>query len=190
MTSNETEVTTGTTDPSDQPLTTLRGARVDVDGRRVGRVVGGALLVTLAVLTVVLFVVGAQKNSQIERLRQNGVAVKVTVSGCRALMGGSGSNLVGYACQGTFSLGGHHYSEAIPGTTLYAPGTSLRAVSVPGDPGLLSTASSVAADHPSWRVFIVPTCLLVVLAVLVGALVLRRRRTPRTAPQSPSVGPS
>ena len=51
------------------------------------------------------------------------------------LMGGSGSNLVGYQCGGTFALDRHRYSEAIPGTSFHRPGAALRVVTVPRGSG-------------------------------------------------------
>jgi hypothetical protein len=166
--------------------TTLRGAGVDVDVRRVGRVFVALCLVALAVLAVVLFVVGVHKNSQINRLRQHGVAVQVTVSGCLGLLGGSGSNAAGYACRGTFTLGGHRYNESIPGNSLRRPGSKVRAVAVSGDPPLLSTARAVATERASANVFIVPTILLVVLVLLLGVLVLRQRKRRQTTPHDSS----
>jgi len=175
----------GRTDPGES-LTTLRGAGVEVDVRRVGRVVIGVCLVALAVLVVVLFVVGAHKNAQITRLHQDGVAVQVKVTGCLGLLGGSGSNAAGYACTGTFTLDGHRYREAIPGTALHPPGSRIRAVAVPGDPPLLSTARAVATEHASWSVFVVPAILLAVLVLLVGALILRRRHGLGASPRQGS----
>jgi len=166
-------------------VSTLRGAGVDVDVRKIRRVVGGACLVALAVLVAVLFVAGADKNAQITSLRRHGVAVRVTVTGCLGLLGGSGSNAAGYACKGTFTLGGHRYEEAIPGNALHPPGARIRAVAVPGNPPLLSTTRAVESQQASWRVFILPTVLLVVLLLLVGALVLRRRRRPEHAGGAP-----
>lgn len=168
---------TATIETPHAPVTTLRGAGVEVDGRRVGRVAVAACLVTLAVVVLVLFAAGARKNDQITRLREDGVAVRVTVSGCRGLMGGSGSNLAGYACAGTFTIGGHRYDEALPGNTFHAPGATLQAVTVPGDPALVSTVGAVATARATWRVFVLPTILLAVLGLLVGALLLRRRRS-------------
>jgi hypothetical protein len=162
-------------EPSDAALSTLRGARVEVDVRRAGRVVVAICLVGLAVVVVVLFVAGANKNAQIAQLRNHGVAVNVTVTGCLGLLGGSGSNAAGYACQGTFTLDGHRYRESVPGNVLRPPGTKVRAVAVPGDPPLLDTRHAVATEHMSLSVFVVPTILLVVLLLVVGALVLRRR---------------
>src|SRR5271166_5224634 len=97
----DTEMTTREADRAGEPIMALRGAGVEVEGRRVGHVVGGVGLVAMAVIIIVLVVVGIQKNAQITRLRQQGVAVKLTVSACLGMMGGSGSNLVGYQCRGT-----------------------------------------------------------------------------------------
>jgi hypothetical protein len=151
---------------------------VDVDVRRVGRVVVGVCLVAVAVVAVVLFVAGAHKNSQINLLRRHGVPVEATVSRCLGLLGGSGSNAAGYTCKGTFTIDGHRYNEVIPGNTLYPPGARIRAVAVPGNPPLLSTTRAVESEQASWRVFILPTVLLAVLVLLVTALALRRRRGP------------
>ncbi len=133
----------------------------------------------LAVLAGVLFVAGAHQNDQITRLRQDGVRVRVTVTGCTGLLGGSGSNPVGFDCRGTFTLGGHRYIDAIPGNALHLPGATLRGVTVRDDPGLFSTVGTLATQHPSARVFILPTVLLVVLALAVGGLLLRRRHLRR-----------
>jgi hypothetical protein len=176
-------VTTGDIDSPDGPLTTLRGAGVDVNVRRVGQVVIGICLVGVAVLAVIQLVAGFQKNAQINSLRNNGVPVQIRVSGCMGLLGGSGSNAAGYDCRGTFTLGGQSYSENLPGNTLLTPGTILSGVSVPGDPALVSTASIVAAEHPSWTVFTVPVILFAFLAVILGLLFVRRRRV-RGAPRA------
>jgi hypothetical protein len=142
----------------------------------VGRIVAAVCLVALAVVAVALFVAGMNKNDQITRLRQHGVAVAVTVTGCLGLLGGSGSNAAGYECKGTFALGGHRYNEDIPGNTIRTPGSTIRAIAVPGNPPLLSTARAVATDRPSWHVFVAPTILIVFDAFVVGALVVKRRR--------------
>jgi hypothetical protein len=172
---------------ANEPLTHLRGAGVDVDLHRVGRVIVGVSLVALAVLVAVLFTAGAQKNAQITRLRQHGVRVEVTVSGCLGLLGGSGSNAAGYACKGSFPLAGHRYTESIPGNTFYRPGATVRAVTDPDDPGLLSTAGMVATEHPSWTVFILPGALAILLALSAG-FVFRRWRRPANDQVSGLVG--
>lgn len=166
-------------------LMALRGAGVDVDFRRAGRVAAVAVLLAMAVVALVLFVAGAQRNAQITRLHDHGVGVEVTVTRCIGLMGGSGSNLAGYQCRGTFSINGHRYDEALPGATPSLAGATFRGVADPSDPALLSTRSAVAAEHASWRVFVLPVVVLAVMALIVVAWALRRRadrradRTPR-----------
>jgi MFS family permease len=175
---------------STDSLTTLRGAGVDVDVRRLGRVVGGMCLAGLAAVAIVLFAAGVDKNAQITDLHQRGVAVQITVTGCMGLLGGSGSNPVGYACTGTVMLDGHRYRESIPGDTLYPPGAKIRGVAVPGDPPLLSTPHAVATERASWNVFVVPTILLAAFLFLVGAVGFRRRKARRPDPASlPAEGP-
>lgn len=164
-------------DSPEGPVSTLRGAGVDINVRIVGRVALGVCLATLAVLVVVFSVAGAQKNAEITRLRTHGVRVEVTVSGCLGLLGGSGSNGAGYACRGTFALAGHRHEVAIPGNTLYRPGSTIPMVSTPGDPALVGLVGTVATERASAGVFLVPGLLLAVLVALVGGVLIRRRRT-------------
>ena len=162
--------------PREGPVTVLRGASTDVDAGRVGM---AALLLGVACLVAiiaVLFVAGADKNAQIDHLRQQGVPVEATVSGCIGLMGGSGSNQAGYDCKASFALEGRSYSDDLPGSVLYSPGARLRAVVVPTDPALLSTPRVLAAEQASGRVFVLPTALLAVLGGIVGALLIKWRR--------------
>jgi cobalamin biosynthesis Mg chelatase CobN len=157
---------------------------VDVDTRRVKQVVVGLVLVTLAVLTVVFFIAGANKNAQQTSLSRHGVPVQVTVTNCIGEMGGSGSTPAGYACTGSYTVDGKQYVEAIPGNTAYDRGSTVQGLTVPGNPTLLSTASVVRAQPASWTVFIVPIVLLVVLLALVGLLWFgyRRRHRPQPLP--------
>jgi len=165
----------------DRPVTTLRGAGVDVDPRRALGLVVGACLAAVTVIAVVLLAAGVDKNSQAVSLRDHGVPVPVTVSGCQGLLGGSGSNPAGYACKGSYTFHGHRYVQAIPGNALHTPGSVIQGVIVPSDPWLLSTPAAVAAEQASWRVFIAPAILLAVVVVAVGFLLARRlRRAPGT----------
>ncbi len=168
--------------PDNAPVSILRGNTVDVDLRRLGRVLIALIAVALAALVIAFTIAGIQKNNQINSLRHDGVRTNVTISSCIALMGGSGSNLVGYSCTGTFTLHGHRYTEALPGTSHHSVGSSLPAVVVPADPALVSPLTIVAGEHASWKVFILPGILLVALALLVGAVVFRRRRRLTPAP--------
>jgi hypothetical protein len=171
-----------------QPLTRLRGASVDVDVRKAAQLVVAACLVALAVTAVVLLIAGIQKNDQTDSLRQHGVPVEVRVTNCLGLMGGSGSNLAGYACSGTYTFAGHRYFESIPGSSFQQTGSLVRGVTVASDPHLLSTPALVASQRSSWHVFIAPLVLFVVLVVL-SALVLIRRQHRRRGPEGPMTGP-
>jgi len=166
-------------DRTEEPLSTLRGAGGGPGVRQVGRVAAVVGLVALATTVLVLFVAAAHKNDQITTLHRHGVGVEVTVTTCAGLMGGSGSNAAGYACRGTFKLDGVRYEEAVPWASLNPPGTTLRAVTVPGDPALLATVGELRGEHASPRVFIIPALLLGVLVVLLAVLVLKTRRAPR-----------
>ena len=167
-------------EPLDAPVSTLRGSGVDVDSRRVVHVVVGLCLVALATVVIILSVAGAHKNGQINRLRQHGVNVEVTVTSCLGQLGGSGTNAAGYQCRGSFAINGRHYNEIVPGNTLLPPGTAVRGVIDPGDPALISTVGAVASEHASWRVYLLPIILAVALALLVAAVVIRMGRNRRT----------
>ncbi len=169
-------------EPADR-VSPLRGAGVGgVDSRRLGRILIGATLATLAVLVVVFTVVGLHQNQQDDRLHSQGVPVTFTVSGCLGLLGGSGSNAAGYSCRGTYTLDGHRYSERLPGNDLHPPGTTVAAIAVPGDPALVAPAAMVKTEHSSNGVFLVPVILFVILVLLVALLLVlsRRRRAKET----------
>jgi hypothetical protein len=160
-----------------EPAGSLRGAGVgEVDVRRLGQAALAAALIGLAVLAVFLYAAGARKNSQIDQLRHRGVPVAITVTGCVGQLGGSGSNAAGYACRGAFTLGGHRYVEAIPGSSRYDPGATLRGVAVPGDPALVTTAAALAGEHASGRVYLLPSVLAAVALATAAVLLVRRRR--------------
>jgi hypothetical protein len=146
-----------------------------VDVRRLGRGLAGAGLAALAVLVAALFWAGSRHNSRIDRLRQDGVAVTATVSQCRGLMGGSGSNVAGYECTGTFTLDGRHIRATLPDGALHARGSTVALVTVPGDPTLLATPAAARSGRSSGAVYVLPAVLLTLLGVLsaVGVSALR-----------------
>lgn len=163
-------------EPADR-VGALRGAGVgNVDTRRLGQILIGLILATLAVLVVVFTIVGVHKNQQEDRLHHDGVQVPFTVTRCTGLVGGSGSNPVGYVCHGTYALDGHTYSEQLPGNDFHRPGSTVPAIAVPGDPALVSPTAMVRTEHSSNGVYLVPVILLVVLLVLAALLLIVRRR--------------
>ena len=176
----ETDRRTGSITPPEETadrIGQLRGAGVSVDARRVGQVVIGLVLVTLAVLAIVFTIVGIHTNQQDDRLHHDGVPVTFTVTGCLGLLGGSGSNAAGYSCRGTYTLEGKRYSGLqLPGDSFHRPGSTVAAVAVPGDPALVSPASIVATEHSSAGAFVLPAVLAAILLLLVALLVLLRRR--------------
>lgn len=159
----------------DEAVSSLRGATVDVDRRRAGRVLVALCVAGVVVTAIALLYDGARKNDQITALRQRGVPVTMTVDDCRGLLGGSGSNAAGYSCWGSFTEAGHRYTEYIPGTALRAPGSSIRVVTAAGDPALVTTPAILDGEAASWRVFLLPSALLGAVAVLLGTGALRRR---------------
>jgi hypothetical protein len=165
---------------ADEPVdrvAALRGAGVGgVDTRRLGRIVVGIILVTLVVLVVVFTIVGVHKNQQDDRLHNDGVPVTFTVASCTGLVGGSGSNPVGYVCHGSYTLNGHTNNEQLPGTDFHRPGSTVPAIAVPGDPALVSPAAMVATEHSSSGVYVVPLVLFVILVLLVALVLLRGRK--------------
>ena len=165
----------------DRPVSSLRGARVEVDARRAGRVLVALGLAAVVVTAVALLYSGARKNSQIQALRTHGVPVTMTVDGCRGLLGGSGSNAAGYSCWGSFREAGRRFAGYIPGDALRAPGSTVRVVTVAGDPALLTTPAELSAEAPSSRVFLLPAGLLGSAALAVTGLAVRRRRRQRAS---------
>jgi hypothetical protein len=167
---------------SQEPVSTLRGPSVgQVNVRKIGQLLAGLGVVALVVLIIVFLLAGVHRNSQISNLQQHGVAVNMRVSGCLAQIGGSGSNVAGYSCQGTLSVHGHRYTEAIPGLTHYSTGQILRVIVAPSDPALLSQANALAGEHTSSSVFILPVVLFVVLVLLLAGLVRKRRHGAATS---------
>ncbi|MHB8340895.1 MAG: hypothetical protein ACYDB7_06930, partial [Mycobacteriales bacterium] len=126
-----------------EPLTSLRGADVAADARRVRTVLLGLGVAGLALLVIALYVAGAHRNAQVAGLRRNGIVVEASLSHCFGLMGGSGSNLVGYQCRATYPVDGRRYSAAVTGSSPLPPGPTMRVVADRADPQLLSTLQVV-----------------------------------------------
>jgi hypothetical protein len=167
-----------------EPVSTLRGAGVNYDARRVGHVAIGLCLVTLVTLVIIFTIAGVHRNNQISELHNDGVPVTVTVTHCLGLMGGSGSNAAGYSCTGTYSIHGTRYTESLPGTAFHNIGSTVPATAVPNDPALVSPDKILKSEHTTFNVFILPLVLLAVLALLVALIVRVRRRRARVTHQA------
>jgi len=153
------------------------GAR-NVDGR-FWFVAGAALLAVFAVIIVVSFISATNDNARIDRLKDHGVAVRVTVTSCVGNIGGSGSNAAGYTCHGSYSVHGVRYDEVIGSkTTFSTTGTHVRAIADPERPSTIEVASSVAKSSSSHSVYLVPSLLTLLFLVL--SIALRRRHSSRS----------
>ena len=97
-------------------------------------------LAGLAVLTVVLFVAGFQKNAQITACARHGVSrCTVTVTGVPRPAGGEWQQPGRLRLHGHLHLDGHRYREVHPGQRPSPRRVRGPGVTVPGDPPLLST---------------------------------------------------
>lgn len=174
------------------PAARLRGATIAASGRHVARVLGSCGLAGMLVLAGALAAAGASKNAELDRLHTDGVPVVVTIAGCTGLMGGSGSNPVGYSCKGSYRLAGHRYVERLPGTARGFPGERLSGVAVPEDPALVAPRALLEHEHPSARVYLLPGALLAGALLALASVGTRRRLARRDSgsgarPQLPLV---
>ena len=159
-------------------VASLRGPEA-INARRKYWLGAGALgLILVAAAIVVAFVSATNDNARIARIRANGIPVTVTVSGCVGSLGGSGSNIVGYTCQGDYRVAGTNYHETIGSMTrLAAPGTLVRAVVDPSQHSSLVLASAARTATASPRVYVLSGVLSVMLALLTLVYVRRVRRS-------------
>ena len=147
-----------------------------VDTRVLRRVLFWVALVGLVGASVGLMVSASLSNAGINRLHHHGQMVTATVSGCEGLLGGSGSNGVGYTCRADFRLGGRTWSEVLPGTGLLAPGSHVVLVVAPTDPKDLATPAGLAREHPSALGFVwAGLALAAALALALRRVAVRRR---------------
>jgi S1-C subfamily serine protease len=168
----------------------IRGGGGVIDPRRLFRVAVGSAIVALAVLVVVLAVEAAHKNARIDSLQRRGVPVDVTVTSCFGILSGTGITVTTFQCSGSFELAGHSYHAVIAGSDInHQPGDVVQAVADPKHPTSISLASSLVNAHSSWRPFIAPTVLFVVLVLLIaGALWWARRNSAQRPPDGDPLG--
>ncbi|MBO0731057.1 MAG: hypothetical protein J2P57_17505 [Acidimicrobiaceae bacterium] len=159
--------------------THLRGVRVArADTGRVVRVLVVLALVGLAILTVILTVSAANQNSRLDQLRNHGVAVTATVTGCLGVGSGVGMGIEYWQCRASYTLEGQQYEAVLGGSRSHLrDGQLVAAVAVPGKPGLLSTVSAVHRNDSALTPYITPIVLgVVTIAGTFGALLWVRRR--------------
>jgi hypothetical protein len=175
---------TGDAEPEQETESYIRGAGgVRIEGRRVAAFILAFGVLIFAVLTAVFTGIAIHHNSRATSLKQRGVPVQVTVTGCVGLASGTGITGTGFTCRGSYTLSGHQYNEQIGGTAnLFAVGQKIEGVAVRDEPAVLYTATSARTMHSTWTVYITPAVLLM---VLIATEVSRRRVTRRGADRAP-----
>ncbi|MGA2294740.1 MAG: hypothetical protein ABSG24_05890 [Acidimicrobiales bacterium] len=174
--------------PLDRHVSSLRGAAGASVGRRFWLVAGALGLVVFTAALVVGFLSVAHDHARVERLKDHGIPVTVTVIDCIGNVGGSGSNGAGYTCRGHYTVGATSYRELIGSmTTFSASGTKVRAVADPAHHSSVTLASAVEASSTSSGSFVVLGLLSLGLVALTLALirVARRSNSPGHAPSAP-----
>lgn len=160
-------------------VTHLRGVRVaEADTRRVVRVLVTLALVGLAVLTIILTVSATHQNSRLDQLRNHGVAVTATVTGCLGVGSGVGMGIEYWQCRASYTLEGQQYQAVLGGSRSHLKnGQLVPAVAVPGKPGLLSTVTAVHRNDSTLTPYITPIVLgIVTIAGAFGAVLWVRRK--------------
>ena len=155
----------------------IRGGEGVVDTRRLFQVLLALAIATLAAFVVVLAIAAAHQNSRTHTLQRRGVPVDVTVTSCLGILSGTGITVTSFQCTGSFELAGRSYNAVIAGSSAnHAAGDVVKAIADPKHPTSVATPSSLANVHSSWRAFIAPAVLFLVLVLLIAATVWWSRR--------------
>ena len=163
------------------------GGGVALNGRRIAVVLSALGLAVLIVITAVVASSAVSANSQIDRLRSQGVPVQMTVTGCLGISSGIGMGIEYWQCRGTYSLDGRTYEEVIGGQRqLLDAGQRISVVAVPGHPSLVSIPQALRRRH-SYTLAGVLAGVTVAWLLAGAALVVRdRRRRPPGGPVTTS----
>jgi hypothetical protein len=157
----------------------LRGAEARSLGRRFWMGAGAIMLVVFAVALVASFISVANANARVDRLKAHGISVVVTVGRCVGNLSGSGSNVSGYRCQGSYRVGSTTFHEPIEfKTTFSPPGSTVRGLADPAHHSGVALASAIRKSPSSPSSYLAP----IVLSVLFVALALMLVRTVRRSP--------
>jgi hypothetical protein len=147
------------------------------------RVLVAVTLVGLIALAGALTASVTGQNSRLSTLRNQGVPVQMTVTGCVAITSGIGMGVKYWECRGSYTLGGHTYNEVIGASRAHLPvGQQVSAIAVPGHPALVSTSTNVSQRHSSFTPYVTPIILAALSVTGALGLILwsrRRRRLDR-----------
>jgi hypothetical protein len=126
----------------------------------------------------VSFISAFNDNARVDRMKNRGIPVTVTVTSCVGNIGGSGSNAAGYTCRGSYRVDGVRYVEVIGSkSTSSRAGTRVHGVVDPSRRSTVELTSAVRASTSSLSVYVVPGLLAVFFVI--AAIALRRRRRRR-----------
>ncbi|HUJ65682.1 MAG TPA: hypothetical protein VLX59_09110 [Acidimicrobiales bacterium] len=151
------------------------GGGVQISAGRLVRFLAGAAALVLIALAIETAVSAANQNSRAAKLRNNGIPVEVTITGCTGISSGIAQAVQYYQCRGTYTLDGQRYNEVIGAIRAsLPPGQTVPAIAVRTDPALVTTATTVKDGS------YIPTIVLGALGVMLLLGLLRwRRRSPR-----------
>ena len=161
-----------------------RGAEGRTIGRRFWLVAGALALVVFAVALVLSFVSVANANARIDRLKAHGIPVVVTMGRCFGNLAGSGSNVAGFQCRGTYQLGHTTFHEPIGYKTTFSPyGSTVQGLVDPSYHNSVSLTSAIKRTKASTSRYVAPGILTIVFLALAFVFVrFARRSTSRAAP--------
>jgi hypothetical protein len=157
-----------------------RVASRGAEGRTIGRrfwLVAGALALVLSFVSV------ANANARIDRLKAHGIPVVVTMGRCFGNLAGSGSNVAGFQCRGTYQLGHTTFHEPIGYKTTFSPyGSTVQGLVDPSYHNSVSLTSAIKRTKASTSRYVAPGILTIVFLVLAFVFVrFARRSTSRAA---------
>jgi heme/copper-type cytochrome/quinol oxidase subunit 2 len=155
----------------------LRGPDARHISDRFWIVTAAVLLVVFAIIIVVSFISAFNDNARVDRMKNHGIPVLVTVTSCVGNIGGSGSNAAGYTCRGSYRVDGVRYVEVIGSkSTQSNAGAKVHGVVDPSRRSTVELTSAVRASTSSLSVYVVPSLLAVLFVIAAIALGRRRRR--------------
>jgi hypothetical protein len=147
-------------------------------GRRSWLVVGALGLAVFAVAVVVSFLSASNDNARIERMRNHGIPVAVTVTNCFGNVGGSGSNGAGYTCHGRYAVSKVNFDETIGSMSSFSSsGAVVRGVVDPSQHSYVILASAIDKSAASNSAYVDPGLLAIALLALSCALLYFARRS-------------